>query len=229
MNDTTMMRFRESFRGYNKDDVNAYIEQIHMKFSRREAELRAQMAELQNTPCRSAAHNEAVAAELEAAKLALSRVEAENRELKSMMEASKTAMVESNTENAEKSKLYDSMSAQVGNILIVANSNADKIVADAKADAEKLKADATFEAEKTKREAEEKMNAMVAALEMKLKAVSDQCLSEYETLVTEARVRFSEISDTMKSRSEELLAAADRKSRELELQIASEYYALEVE
>jgi len=229
VNDTTMMRFRESFRGYNKDDVNAYIEQIHMKFSRREAELRAQMAELQNVPCQNAAHKEALAAELEAAKLALSRAEAENRELKSMMEASKTAMAESNTENAEKSKLYDSMSAQVGNILIVANSNADKIVNDAKAEAEKLKAEAALEAEKTKREAEEKMNAMVTALEIKLKSVSDQCLAEYETLVAEARVRFGEISDTMKSRSEELLAVADRKSRELEMQITSEYSASEVE
>ena len=35
------MKFRESFRGYNKEDVNSYIEQMNIKFSRRESELLA--------------------------------------------------------------------------------------------------------------------------------------------------------------------------------------------
>ena len=45
MNDSnSMLRFRESFRGYNKDDVNAYIEQVNARFSRRESDLRAHTA-----------------------------------------------------------------------------------------------------------------------------------------------------------------------------------------
>ena len=218
MNDTTMLRFRESFRGYNKDDVNAYIEQIHMKFTRREAELRAQLAELSNSLCCQAGSDEALVAELEAAKLALSRTEAENKELKTMIEASKTAMAESNNETAEKSKLYDSMSAQVGNILIVANSNAEKILGDAKREADRIKC-----------EAEEAKTAMIAALETKLKAISDQCLREYEMLVSEAKVRFGQITEDMKMRSEDLLATTERKSRELEIQITGEYATSEVE
>ena len=42
-----MLRFRESFRGYNRDDVNAYIEQLSIMYSKKEAELRAEIAELQ--------------------------------------------------------------------------------------------------------------------------------------------------------------------------------------
>ena len=45
MNDN--FRFRESFRGYNRDDVNAYIEQINIVFSHKEAELRTYIAELE--------------------------------------------------------------------------------------------------------------------------------------------------------------------------------------
>lgn len=221
MNDTTGMRFRESFRGYNKDDVNAYIEQIHMRFSRRESELRAQIAEVQSLAGRTA--DAGLQAELEALKITLTGVEAENRDLKAKLEQTRLASAEAETENAEKSKLYDSMSAQVGNILIVANSNADKIVNDAKAEADKLKADALAKAETIKRETEEKMNAMIEALETKLKYVSDHCLAEYETVVTEARARFGEINETVKARSEELLASADQKSKELEKQITGEY------
>ena len=43
-----MLRFLESFRGYNRDDVNAYIEQINIHFSKKEAELRAVIADLEN-------------------------------------------------------------------------------------------------------------------------------------------------------------------------------------
>ena len=229
MNDTTMLRFRESFRGYNKDDVNAYIEQIHMKFTRRESELRAQMAEVQQMPCQNGANDTALARDLEAAKEALASAEARNHALMAELEALKANVAASEQETAEKSKLYDSMSAQVGNILIVANSNADQILRDAKAEADKLKADAVYEAEKTRQEAEEKLNGMIRALEAKLATVSERCLAEYEALVTEAGHRFGEITETMKNRSCEFFASADRKTRELEKQITSEYSASDAE
>ncbi len=228
VNDTKMLRFRESFRGYNKDDVNAYIEQIHMKFSRRESELRAQITDLQMANQQIAASASVDGTELAVLKAALTQAKAETDELKSQLEQTKAVVKEEDSESAEKSKLYDTMSAQVGNILIVANSNAEKILNEAKAEAEKLKADAAFEAEKTKLAAEEKMNAMIAALDEKLKSVSERCIAEYETLVSEAKDRFCEITDSMKARSNELLSVADLKSQELEKQIASEYTAMEI-
>ena len=41
-------RFRESFRGYNRSDVNSYIEQINQKFNRREEELKKEIDALKN-------------------------------------------------------------------------------------------------------------------------------------------------------------------------------------
>ncbi len=232
VNEVKMMRFRESFRGYNKDDVNAYIEQVNLKFNRRESELRAQIAELQSVAQPVAAPTPAVVpaenGELEALKAELSAAKAENEELKTRL-AKATANDSTENETAEKSKLYDSMSAQVGNILIVANSNAEKILNDAKTEAERIRTEASVEAEQIRRAAEEKLNGMTAVLEEKLKGVSEKCLNEYEVLMSEARVRFGQITDTMKERAKTLLVEADQKGRALEDQITEEYSASETD
>ena len=222
MNDTNMIRFRESFRGYNKDDVNAYIEQVNLRCNRRESELRAQIAELQGTivPVAPSPSN---AEETEALREALAKAESEIARLKAEMENAPSEPAVHEDENAEKSRLYDSMSAQVGNILIVAKSNAEKILADAKTEAERIKADAAYDAERLHRTAEEKLASMTAVLEQKMKGVSDSCLAEYEALMREARIRFGEITEMMKDRAKGLLAEADRKSKDLEDLIAKEY------
>lgn len=222
-----MLRFRESFRGYNKDDVNAYIEQINMKFSRRESDLRAQLSEMQTKiPSSDDGETAALSAELDLLNGKLASANEENRRLTEELAKLRESAV-SDTENEEKSKLYDSMSAQVGNILIVANSNADKILSDAKTEAEKIKAEAELEAEKIKLTAEEKMNAMLVKLDNKLKAVSESYLADYATLISESQSRFSELTDTIKNRSEKLLLAADTMGKDIEKQISEEYLKTE--
>ena len=223
MNDSnSMLRFRESFRGYNKDDVNAYIEQINMRFSRRESDLRAQIADLQN---RQPVPTAAPAVD-DGTKARLANAEAENAKLRAELAELKNNAA-GDSERDEKSKLYDSMSAQVGNILIVANSNADKIRSDAEEDAKRIKAEAELEAEKLRRDAEAKMNSMIAELDGKLKAVSDNYLENYAKLIAEAKERFCDITDTMKARSEQLLADADSAGRDIGRQIADGYCGTE--
>ena len=85
MNDSnSMLRFRESFRGYNKDDVNAYIEQVNARFSRRESDLRAQIADLQNRMPAPAANtaDDGTKKRLEAAETENAKLKAELEELK---------------------------------------------------------------------------------------------------------------------------------------------------
>ena len=207
MNDSnSMLRFRESFRGYNKDDVNAYIEQVNMRFSRRESDLRAQIADLQNRqPAPAAAPVD------DGTKKRLQEAESENAKLKAELEELKNSAA-GDSEKDEKSRLYDSMSSQVGNILIVANSNADKIRSDAEEDARRIKAEAELEAEKIRRDAETKMNSMI-----------DNYLDSYAKLIAEAKDRFSDITESMKARSEQLLADADNAGREIGRQIADGY------
>ena len=87
MNDSnSMLRFRESFRGYNKDDVNAYIEQVNVRFSRRESDLRAQIADLQNRqPAPAAAPVD------DGTKKRLQEAETENAKLKAELEELKNS------------------------------------------------------------------------------------------------------------------------------------------
>ncbi len=218
-----MLRFRESFRGYNRDDVNAYIEQMNLRFSRKEAELRSQIAELQSSASKpEKAEESTVSPELEELKAEVARLTSDNDTLKKELEEEK-AKTAGGSETEEKSKLYDSMSSQVGNILIVANSNADKIVSDAESEAIRIKAEAQLDAEKIKLEADRKMNTMIAELDSKIKSMSDSYIDDYRKIVSEAQVKFSLVTDDMKKRSEQLLVNADSVSKDIERQISEEY------
>lgn len=230
MNDMNgMLRFRESFRGYNRDDVNAYIEQMNMIFSRKEGELRAYIADLESRASAAAqmqstapAHTDEewkeMNATVEALRLEVSRLTEE-------LSAARTAV--SDSESVEKSKLYDSMSAQVGNILIVANNNADKILSEAHAEADKIRLQAEVDAQSKRAEADRAMEEMVKALDQKLKTISDDCLDEYRKLIADAQVRFGLLSETMKTEAQKLLHGVDQKGKELEEQISTEYGSTE--
>ncbi len=239
MNDMKMLRFRESFRGYNKDDVNAYIEQINLKFSRKESELRAQIADLENT-CQmvSSASQPAEAvmveedprdAEIEMLRESNASFQKEIEALKAQLASCQTTNDAEEAENAEKSKLYDSMSAQVGNILIVANSNAEKILSDAKAEAERIRAEATYHAEVARLASEEKMNAMAYDVERRLQEVYVKCISRYEAFALDAKARLGQITDTMRERSKELLVSADQQMKAMEKQMNEDLSAIATE
>ena len=218
MNDSkAMLRFRESFRGYNKEDVNAYIEQINARFSRRETELRSQISDMQLN-CQQSCNKD----ETEALKKKLEAVESENKDLLQEIEALKKSF-ENDSEKSEKSRLYDSMSAQVGNILIVANSNAEKIISNAEAEAEKIRADAHFEAEKIKLSAEQKMDQMIKELDEKLKLVSDSYMGDYSRLISDAQKQFVQITEAIKEKSEKLLSEADLMGKDMGKKISEHF------
>ena len=222
-----MLRFRESFRGYNKDDVNAYIEQIHATFSRREEELRAQVEAYQRQGSRSPADPapeiEMLRREMETLRTELASCREENKTLKTQKDELQASLRTSGDASAEKSRLYDSVSAQVGNILIVANSNADKILSDAKGEADRIQSEAAADAERTRSEMEKKSQLMIADLDGRLKDVAEKCLAEYKMLVSEANYRFGEITNEMKAKSQDLAAAIEQQGKELESQITNDY------
>lgn len=233
MNESTnMTRFRESFRGYNKDDVNSYIEQLNIRFTHREADLKAKISELEEKAVNdqksvSATDNNTLSsdnskdatAELEAR---ISELTTENNRLKSELE---NMMSKSGDEtiNAEKSKLYDSMSSQVGNILIVANSNADKIVTEAREESIRIRSEAVSEAEKIKSDAEKSMNELVNTLKVRLAETSERCISDYTGLIGEASKRFCDITDGIKNSSDMITAKAVKNAAELEQNINDDF------
>lgn len=221
MNDSkAMLRFRESFRGYNKEDVNSYIEQINARFSRRETELRSQIADMQ-VNCQQSCNRD----ETEELKRKIEAVESEKKDLLKEIETLKTNY-DNDSEKNEKSKLYDSMSAQVGNIIIVANSNAEKIIKNAEAEADKIKMEAQVEANKIKLCAEQKMNEMIQELDKKLKLVSDSYMGDYSRLISDAQKQFAQVTESMKEKSEKLLLEADFMGKDMGKKISEHFNGL---
>ena len=230
-----MLRFRESFRGYNKDDVNSYIEQINLLFSRKEGELRAYIANLEMslatdpatapTPAMPMGNEgdgpslDELKAKIASLEEALARVEEEKKTLASLQEKTSAEKAESD----EKSKLYDTMSAQVGNILIVANTNADKILDDAKKEASRLINEAILEAEHIRSEAESEARERLASVQAKIRRVSDNCLAEYKALLDEADNSFRAMSAAMSDRASTLLGTTVNGCQELSKKISEDY------
>lgn len=211
-----MLRFRESFRGYNRDDVNAYIEQISFVFSKKEAEYRARIAELENklnvaAPVISNEHSEddwnKLTAELEALKAEADSLKAKLADFSSEND---------NSTEAEKSRLYDSMSAQVGNIIISANSNAEKIISDAKCEAERIKREAEEYAATVRADAEKERTELINRTSSDVTGFAADCTLKYTVIVNEAASSLAEISSSFKNKSEMLKFSLEQKIKELE-------------
>ena len=201
------IRFRESFRGYNRDDVKAYIEQLNIIFSKKEAELKATIEELNakvNAVTEApAVHTEEEWAELEA------RLEEVSAEVARLTE-------EKSVENSEEENLYDTMSAQVGSILISANENADKIIAEANEEASRIKSEAEIYASSVRAEADKRRDEILSGITDKVRDFAVECVSQYGTIIGETSVTLEGIADNLKSRSEILLSNLETKSKEIE-------------
>lgn len=206
------IRFRESFRGYNRDDVKAYIEQINLIFSRKEAELHAYINELEGKLNSVPVQPENAHTDDELNELSAKLEEAQN-EIKRLTEE------KADTDEAEKSKLYDSMSAQVGNIIISANANADKIVSDAKEEAARIRSEADIYASSVKTEAEKMRDEIVSGITVKVKDFAVECVSQYGTIIGETNVKLENIADNLKSRSDNLLHTLETKTKEIEAKL----------
>jgi len=113
-------QFRESFKGYNKDDVNLYIQQMFHQFEERERNLIRQRSQMPQNPQGYGTNEQA-----EQLKALLNEKESELAALKERM-----------SELEERAVRYERMSAQVGDILLRAQSDADRITEAASASAQ---------------------------------------------------------------------------------------------
>ncbi len=206
------IRFRESFRGYNRDDVKAYIEQLNIIFARKEADLRAYISELESRANNAEAQTANTHSEEEWNDLSKKLEEAET-EIKRLSDEKATA------NEAEKSKLYDEMSAQVGNIIISANANAEKILCDAKEEASRIRSEADIYAENVKTEADKMRDEIVCGINAKVRDFAVECVTQYGTIIGETNVKLENIADNLKSRSENLLNTLENKTKEIQAKL----------
>ena len=149
------IRFRKAIGGYNKEDVNSFIEEISARYNSAENEYQKKIKELQNQVnelrgeldavkeetanelCELRETNEnngAVIAELNEK---LDKATNENEALTKENEALKIenaglkAQSEQFASACEKSDMYDKVSEQIGSMIVSANAKAETIVKDA--------------------------------------------------------------------------------------------------
>ncbi len=186
MNDKKI-RFRGAIGGYNKEDVNEYIETLSTKHHAAElesnkkiSELEEKVKELENE---LESRNESFLAENAELKERLEKAEAlidelnetlakqgeekeqlskENTELKAKGDEYEK-MCETNSELYEKSSKYDRVSEQIGSMIVSANARAESIVSEAELKAKVIS------------------NAMIEAVLEKLNAVNDRYANEIVT------------------------------------------------
>ncbi|MBQ8746351.1 MAG: hypothetical protein IJZ08_00600 [Clostridia bacterium] len=223
MSDTKNVAFRSAIGGYNREDVNQYILTIN-----RELEEKALAAE------ESEKKIEAITEELDAAKAdkdALEGIQAslresvdqlkeENESLREKLAAAEAekaqlaerlAEMEKSAEEEEKSQKYDRISAQIGDIMISANTSADAIVAAANTHAAKILSDTESEANTIRTRLNEQATEMLAHISGELHTSAESCMCELITALSE-----------MRDNTAVLIQDFEKRSRDLSLKV--EYY-----
>ena len=207
------MYFRESFRGYRKEDVNEYIMQMNLKFSNREKEYKDKLeqltSKLQEAEGSSSAASSALYSEIAKTKAECDTLRKEKAELLSRLERTEElykAEFEGRsarkTEEESSKMSSEEMSAKIGNVLIVAQVTADKIVSDAKSEAETILAAARKEADEIRSAAEKKAEGMVDGMNLRIKEMSDSYISEFGAIINDIKDNFYKITESARGKAD---------------------------
>ena len=201
--------FRSAMSGYNRKDVNAYIIEINRDFEARETEFTSKITSAEESAAEAVKAAEAAREEAKAALQAKEEAEAilaalresndamkeENARLTEQIaalqakltEAEKISAVDPESNEIKKSMKYDQISAQIGDILINANSSADRIVAAANAEATRIMTETEDEATYIRARLSDAADHMLTHISTELHDSTDHCLSELMNALREMR------------------------------------------
>lgn len=187
-----MVAFRLSRRGYDRQDVNRYIEEMSLRFTASENALRSRIKELEARLSGEDCEKSPVAEKLTAENRALRE---ENRRL-----------TEENSRLSEDCRPEDSaeyreISEKLGDIILKANLDADRVKNEAEAEAEKLMSEASERADAVRLKSAVDARVLLSNVRTSLgdltekqlsalKTVSKDTVSEYEKLYKELEERF---------------------------------------
>jgi len=183
---TEQMVFRNSFQGYNKEDVNEYIKKLSKDFAKLEEEYKntiekkdAEIKKLNEKAVsegRKSKGNQTAALEAQIAKLNLT-IDAQKKEIKDLKEELKKAASANShvtTHVTTSDALSDEeLSRKIGDIFLNANRSADALIAEAKSEAERITTEALREAETLIADAKAKAEALKAAAEQEVTSKFD--------------------------------------------------------
>lgn len=187
-----MVAFRLSRRGYDRQDVNRYIEEMSLRFTASENALRSRIKELEARLSGEDCEKSPIAEKLTAENRALRE---ENRRL-----AEENSRLSEDC-RPEDSAEYREISEKLGDIILKANLDADRVKNEAEAEAEKLMSEASERADAVRLKSAVDARVLLSNIRTSLsdltekqlsalKTVSKDTVSEYEKLYKELEERF---------------------------------------
>ena len=234
---TEGIRFRESLKGYNKGDVNAFIEQQDRLFAEAEGDYRRRLEAADHKIAELTAQNQELTDRLnvsrESTDLGDKLAQAESRiaeitqqlaQKDAELEAAgkRMGMLEQKLGESgggdgpidgehEKAQLYDRMSRKIGDMFLSAGESADKIVSDARRNAEQI----TEEAETMRRGTAEALQRLREEAAAGFRAMAEEELRAVEEYGTGIMKSLSDVLDSFRSGSAELQSGNSEKVRQL--------------
>ena len=231
------IRFRESLKGYHKEDVNSYIEQQDRLFAEAEGDYRRRLEAADRRIAELTAQNQELSARLTACqndtalkdKLAEAenqiaecsrQLEQKNAELEAAgkrMETLEKKLEESDScaksvdGEREKAQLYDKMSHQLGDMFFTAGESADKIVTAARENAAKI----TEEAETMRRETADALRRLREEASSGFKEMAEEERRTVENYHAVVMKNLSELLYNLRSGSAEVQNEGGEKVRRL--------------
>lgn len=217
MSKNEMIAFRNAINGYNKSDVNEYIQKLNSEFADYEkkssAVLESVRLELENTKKKAERLDELRATCDEALQLCAEKdqlikeqgesISALNEKIRQQGEqlAALTAERDNLAARAQemderlrrlagassKSERYDEISSQLGELIITAKKTANEIVDSAKSDADKMKEEIGARLTAAKEEAADKARSALHAISQILRTMVENALSEISVQVKSAQ------------------------------------------
>lgn len=174
-------QFRDAFKGYNKEDVNAYIQQMFHQFEERERSMLRQQKESSSessSVLTVAAFNE---------KLQTLKSELEKRE---KQVAQLQTRIDEMTDHAAR---YEKMSAQVGDIMLRAQSDADRMVEAAEKKAKQIEDEANAIAGATTAQATAEAQSVRERAGAYAESVRAEALKQADTIISYAADRMKHL------------------------------------
>ncbi len=231
-NTESMVAFRTSRKGYSKEDVNRYIEQINIRFSQEKEVLESRIRELESSAAKTGnaekifEENSKLSqsltekeeelkslraslaksnAELDAARVELDRVNAELSGSKTELEGAEGIPEQSNEMS------FTDASTRLGQILLKANLDADKILADAEAEARRRKEEAQRSAGQVKFDAAVTARVMTEQVKSRLGELTRGFTQELSAAVGTATGEYQKLICELKTKAEIVSSKAEEK------------------
>ena len=204
--DKDMVMFRNSRKGYDKNDVNRYIEDMNIRFTTAEnryvSTIRMLERDVENArsiPDKTAeleARVQSLTEEIKELKAELARAENELAEAKKAAES----MPSRNDAQASMEISVEQAESKLGSILVKANLDAQKMISEADAEAKEKIAAAEAKAEAIRFEAAVNSRIMAENTKKELAALTEEYKKELTALSEESVGEYKRVSEDMKAR-----------------------------